>query len=76
MTAGWHPDNSVLFIVLALFGVVGTLILFFGIAAPDPKYGSKEEVDDRPVLAQVRNTFALLKTKQVLCLSPLFIYTG
>ena len=41
MTAGWHPENSILFIVLALFGVVGTPILFFGVKEPDAKYGSK-----------------------------------
>lgn len=74
--AGWHPENSILFIVLALFGIVGAITLYFGLQPPDPKYGSKAEVDNRPVLAQIQSTFALLKTKQVMWLSPLFMYTG
>ena len=76
MVIGWDDTKSPLFIFLAASGVLGTA-LFFCIKTPDSSQGSKvEPLDSRPVSEQIFATIRLMFKARMVCLLPLFLFSG
>ena len=83
MAVGWDSKNSVLFIFLTVVCAVGVLgLLLF--KQPDAKHhhtsSSAEQhldrEDDRTLAAQAKATVALMATRELVSLIPLFTFTG
>ena len=76
MVIGWDNTKSPLFIFLAASGVLGTC-LFFCLKTPDSSQGSKvEPPDPRPVSEQIFATIRLMFKARMVCLLPLFLFSG
>ena len=76
MVIGWSDTKSPLFIFLAASGMLGTA-LFLCLKAPDPSQGSKvEPLDSRPVSEQNFATIRLMFKVRMVCLLPLFLFSG
>jgi hypothetical protein len=76
MVIGWDDTKSPLFIFLAASGVLGTG-LFFCLKTPDSSQGSKvEPLDSRPVSEQIFATIRLMFKARMVCLLPLFLFSG
>lgn len=75
MVRGWQSTNSVLFLVLTICGFVGAC-LFLLIQPSDPKSGTKAEIESRSVATQMKATFTTMYQPRMICLLPLFTFTG
>ena len=83
MAVGWDSKNSVLFIFLTVVCAVGVLgLLLF--KQPDAKHHHRssspeqhlDREDDRTLAAQAKATVALMATRELVSLIPLFTFTG
>ena len=76
LVIGWSPTKSPLFIFLMVSGMVGTA-LFLCLKTPDSSQGSKvEPPDPRPVSEQIFATIRLMFKARMVCLLPLFLFSG
>ena len=76
MVIGWDDTKSPLFIFLAASGILGTG-LFLCIKTPDSSQGSKvDPPDPRPVSEQILATIRLMFKARMVCLLPLFLFSG
>lgn len=74
-TQGWNSTNSPLFFVLTVAAVVGIMFFFF-IRKPDASDGGVAKIEKRPVMTQIKSTFAAMFLPRMLCMLPIFAYTG
>lgn len=76
MVIGWDDTKSPLFIFLAASGILGTG-LFLCLKTPDSTQGSKvDPPDPRPVSEQIFATIRLMFKARMVCLLPLFLFSG
>lgn len=75
MVSGWTGANSELFMVLAICGAAGCAV-FLLLRPADHKYGSEPPIETRPALAQIMATVRLTFSPQMICLIPIFTFTG
>eukprot|EP01050_Picozoa_sp_SAG11_P010688 SAG11_NODE_1085_length_5939_cov_9.908390_9_plen_371_part_00 len=75
MVYGWNDQNSPLFIFLFFSGLLGLCVMLL-LRKPDANNGSPAEVEKRPVLQQVKATFGLMLEPRMVCILPLFFFSG
>lgn len=75
MVTGFVAPNSYLFMALAVAGAIG-IALFFLLKDADSKYGTAPVIETRPVSQQVKATFMLTFSPRMVCLLPIFTFTG
>jgi hypothetical protein len=75
MVTGFEEPNSLLFFVLTISGVIG-VFMFLLLKDPDLKYGTTPVVESRPAIEQIKATFFLTFKPRMICLLPIFTFTG
>lgn len=75
LVKGWSHQNSPLFMVLTIIGGIGSA-LFLMLRKADPKNGTPPSVDNRTVGQQIMGTFMATFMPRLVCLIPLFAFTG
>jgi len=75
MVRGWSDQNSGLFVLLTIsagLGSAGFLLL----RKADPSRGTPATLDTRSVKAQIWGTMMVTLLPKMICLIPLFTFTG
>jgi len=75
MVTGFVAPNSYLFMALTVAGAIG-IALFLLLKDADSKYGTAPVIETRPVSQQVKATFMLTFSPRMVCLLPIFTFTG
>eukprot|EP00040_Diaphanoeca_grandis_P013957 m.70554 g.70554 ORF g.70554 m.70554 type:complete len:603 (+) comp24242_c0_seq1:111-1919(+) len=75
LVIGWTNPNSELFMLLTIIGGAGAGLMML-VRQPDPSRGTPATVDKRSALKQIQATCALVFDQKMMCLIPIFTFTG